>query len=232
MAGLEIDHKREFHPWRRFISLALIALLVAAGWFAYRWYTTGEEPPLPIPIASANPAIDESDIPKAEIDNYTVPATHPRYINIPKLGISNVRVMKVGVTANNQLDVPKNISDSAWYEKSATPGQGYGAVLIDGHNGGISRDGVFAKLGTLKSGDEITIERGDGKKFTYSVVESESMSLEEANSSGMKKMMLSADDDKEGLSLITCDGKWIPRLQQFDRRIMLRAVLVTSDSNR
>ena len=225
MAGLEIDQKREFHPWRWFFTLVLIALLAAAGWFAYRWYTTGEEPPLPIPIASANPNIDESEIPQAAVDSYTVPATQPRYISIPKLGISNVRVMKVGVKANNELDVPKNIGDTAWYEKSATPGQGYGAVLIDGHNGGFTKDGVFAKLNTLKIGDEIIIERGDGKMFTYNVAESESMALDEVNSTGMKKMMKSVDDDKEGLSLITCDGKWVPKLQQFDRRIMLRAVI-------
>jgi LPXTG-site transpeptidase (sortase) family protein len=136
-----------------------------------------------------------------------------------------VRVQKVGVTSNNQLDVPKNINDAAWYQKSATPGQGYGAVLIDGHNGGITRNGVFAKLNTLSQGDQITVERGDGKKYTYSVVENESMSLDEVNSTGMKKMMKSADEDTEGLSLITCDGKWIPKIQQFDRRIMLRAVL-------
>jgi sortase (surface protein transpeptidase) len=84
---------------------------------------------------------------------------------------------------------------------------------------------VFAKLNTLSDGDQITIERGDGKKFTYSVVENESMPLDEVNNSGMKKMMKSADEDTEGLSLITCDGKWIPKIQQFDRRIMLRAVL-------
>ena len=226
MAGLEIEQKREFHPWKWFFALVFVAVLVASGWFAYRWYTTGEEFPLPIPIASANPSVDESDIPKAEIDNYTVPATHPRYIDIPKLGISNVRVTKVGVTTNNLLDVPKNINDTAWYEKSVTPGQGYGAVLINGHNGGITKDGVFAKLSTLKPGDEITIERGDGKKFTYSVVENESITLQEVNSTGMKKLIRPADDEKEGLSLITCDGKWIPKLQQFDRRIMLRAVIV------
>lgn len=225
MAGLEIQNKKEFHLWRWFFTIVLITLLAAAGWFAYRWYTTGEVPPVPLPVASANPAIDESDIPKAEVDTYTVPATHPRYISIPKLGITNVRVMQVGVKANNELDVPKNISDSAWYEKSATPGQGYGAVLIDGHNGGITKNGVFAKLGTLRADDGITIERGDGQKFSYTVVESESMALDEVNATGMKKMMKSADDTKEGLSLITCDGKWIPKIQQFDRRIMLRAVL-------
>jgi LPXTG-site transpeptidase (sortase) family protein len=226
MAGLEIKQKRELHLWRWFFWLVLVALLATAGWFGYQWYTTGEEPPIPLPIASADPRIDETVVPKAKVEEYTVPATHPRYISIPKLGISKVRVQQVGVTANNQLDVPKNINDTAWYEKSATPGQGYGAVLIDGHNGGITRNGVFTKLSTLQGGDEITVERGDGETFTYSVVENESMSLDEVNETGMKKMMTSADEDKEGLSLITCDGKWVPKIQQFDRRIMLRAVIV------
>jgi sortase (surface protein transpeptidase) len=225
VAGLTIEHKREFHLWKWLFWLLVIGFILASSWFAYRWYTTGEEPPL-IPIASADPKIDESNVSEGEVLNYTVPASHPRYISVPKLGIDKVRIMKVGVTSSGLLDVPKNIHDTAWYEKSATPGQGYGAVLIDGHNGGISKDGVFAKLSTLTEGDEITIERGDGKKFTYSVVSNESMSLQKANESGMKEMMQSAEFDKEGLSLVTCDGKWVPRLQQFDRRVMLRAVAI------
>lgn len=225
MAGLEIKQKREFHLWRWFFALIFIAIIVAAGWFGYRWYTTGEEPPIPIPVASADPSINETEVTKEQVAEYTVPAEHPRYISIPKLGISKARVQKVGLTPNNLVDVPKNIHDTAWYDKSVTPGSGYGAVLIDGHNGGITKDGVFSKLGTLVSGDTITLERGDGKKFTYEVRENKSMTLVEANESGMKAMMKSIDEDSEGLSLITCDGNWVPRIQQFDRRIMLRAVL-------
>lgn len=225
MAGLEIKEKREFHLWRWFFALITLGLLATGGWFTYQWYTTGYVPPIPLPVASADPRVDESDVSKADIDTYTVPATHPRYISIPKLNIQKVRVQKVGLTPNNLVDNPKNINDTAWFDQSATPGQGYGAVLINGHNGGITRNGVFAKLSTLKVGDTITIERGDGQKFMYNVVENESMSLEEANETGMSDMMKSADEDTEGLSLITCDGKWIPKIQQFDRRIMLRAVL-------
>lgn len=101
-----------------------------------------------------------------------------------------------------------------------------GVVLIDAHNGGITRNGVFEKLGTLKKGDTITVERDDGKKFTYEVRENQSMSLDDVNTKGMKMMAESAVPGKEALNLITCDGKWAPRLGQFDRRIMLRAVLV------
>ncbi len=52
------------------------------------------------------------------------------------------------------------------------------------------------------------------------------MSLDDVNTKGMKMMAESAVPGKEALNLITCDGKWVPRLGQFDRRIMLRAVLV------
>ena len=52
------------------------------------------------------------------------------------------------------------------------------------------------------------------------------MSLEEANSHGMKDMMVSAEADKEGLSLITCAGDYQPQTKQFDKRVMLRAVRV------
>lgn len=226
MAGLKIHKKRDLHLWRWIILLILLVTASTGGWYVYQWYNTGEEPPF-IPVASADASIDESDVSQEEIDTYDVPAQQPRYISIPSLNLERARVMQVGVTSNNILDVPHNINDTAWYEKSATPGQGYGAVMINGHNGGITKDGVFAELGSLKPDDIITIERGDGEKFSYSVVTTTSMSLEEANQSGMRQLMQSPQADKEGLSLITCDGKWVPRLQQFDRRIMLRAVAIS-----
>lgn len=224
-SGLEI-HRGRIQGTGLIITLAIFAVLGTLCFWIFNWYVNGDEPPVPLPVASADPRIDETPVPKDKIDNYKVPASDPRYLSIPKLDVKKTRVMNVGLTNNGQLDVPKNIDDVAWYRKSARPGEGAGAVLIDGHNGGIRRDGVFAKLGTLQEGDEIKVERGDGEAFTYQVVENESMTLEEANKSGMKKMMYSAQSDKEGLNLITCDGKWVPKDQVFDRRIMLRAVLV------
>jgi len=223
--ALFIEQKANLPIKRIFFISTFIVLLGASGWYGFRWYTTGEEPPL-VPVASADPRISEADISASDMDNYTVASKNPRYISIPKLDVVRARVQKVGITATNELDMPKNIHDTAWYERSMRPGSGYGAVLIDGHASGVSKDGVFAKLKTLEEGDHITIERGDGKKFTYSVVENKSMPLEEVLKSGMKKMMKSAESNTEGLSLITTDGKWIPRYQQFDHRIMLRALLV------
>ena len=227
-SGLYINTKkdRKFLHW---IILGFLAILIVVGiYYGYQWFTKGDQPPLvPLPASAlADPSVDESPVSQAAIDSYTVPATHPRYISIPALSIDKARVQQIGLTKDNMLDTPKNISDTAWYTKSATPGQGYGSVIIDGHNGGISRDGVFVNLDKLKEDDEISIERGDGKLVKYKVVENRTMSLKEANSTGMKELMTPYEAGKEGLGLITCAGKWVPRDKVFDKRILIRAVVV------
>jgi LPXTG-site transpeptidase (sortase) family protein len=225
--ALLIDREREKLAWWRWVLvLILIGLLIANGWYAYRWYTYGDNFPVSVPVfATANPDVDETEVTETQVKEYTVPALNPRYVSIPSLGVSDTRVYPVGVDKTGALATPANISDAAWYNKSDTPGSG-GVVLIDGHNGGITRNGVFAKLGTMQKGDIIEVERGDGKTFRYEVRENQSMPLEEVNKTGMQMMMQTAEQGKEALNVITCDGKWVPRLGQFDRRIMLRAVLV------
>jgi LPXTG-site transpeptidase (sortase) family protein len=223
---VESSGSGRFPVVRVVILTVLLILLAATGWYAYRWYVAGDAFPVAVPaFATANPHVDESEVTTSQIKEHTVPPLQPRYISIPAIGVSDTRVFSVEVEANGALGAPVNISDAAWYNKSSTPGSG-GVVLIDAHNGGITRNGVFEKLGTLKKGDTITVERGDGKKFTYEVRENQSMSLDDVNTKGMKMMAESAVPGNEALNLITCDGKWVPRLGQFDRRIMLRAVLV------
>lgn len=226
-SGLSIKYKKSFNVLKWLASLAVVALIMLTGWYAYKWFVNGDEPPVvPLPASAlADTSVDESPVTQSMIDEYTVPDSHPRYISIPSLGVENARVQSVGLTKNNILDTPKNISDTAWYDKSSTPGQGYGAVLIDGHNGGVSRDGIFANLDRLQPDDKITIERGDGQKFTYKVTENKTESLKDANSTGMQRLMTPFDTSKEGLGLITCAGKWIPRDKVFDKRIMIRAVI-------
>jgi len=203
-----------------------MSLIVASLYYSYQWFISGTQPPIvPLPASAlADPSIDEAPVTQRMINSYQVPAAQPRYISIPSLNIVNARVQSVGLTKNNMLDTPKNINDTAWYNKSAPPGQGYGQAVIDGHNGGITRDGVFAGLDKLKMNDEIIVERGDGKKITYLVKENETETLKETNTTGMKRLLTPVDKSKEGLGLITCAGNWVPRDKVFDKRILIRAV--------
>ncbi len=229
MAGLYIERKGRGAIVGWMASAIVVLLLLVIGWYAYQWFVTGEKPPvIPLPASAlADTSVDESPVTDSMIDSYTVPATHPRYISIPALNVDKARVQVVGLTKNNILDTPRNISDTAWYNQSATPGQGYGQVVIDGHNGGVSRDGIFVNLDKLANGDEITIERGDGKQIIYKVVENKTESLKDTNATGMQRLMTPYDNTKEGLGLITCAGNWVPRDKVFDKRILVRAVAVT-----
>ena len=100
---------------------------------------------------------------------------------------------------------------------------------MDGHNGGPNFGGIFEKLRELKNGDEIIIERGDGKKLTYVVKDNRDMNVKDINDPsnkwGMATMTNSIEAGKEGLNIITCVGQWDERSQTFNERTMLRAVI-------
>jgi hypothetical protein len=178
----------------------------------------------------ASHEVDETEVTQEKKDDYQVPnPSFPRYLSIPSLKISNARIVQIGTIKNTgQLDSPKSIYDAGWYTKSGLPGAGKGAVLIDGHNGGPTKGGIFENLGSLSKGSEIIIERGDGQRITYQVADNREMSVEdinnESNPLGMKTMLNSMDPKKEGLNMITCVGDWDYSKNTFNKRVMLRAV--------
>lgn len=209
-----------------FLTIVMI-LLGLFGWYGYRWYTAGEVPNIALPMAHAagGVSVDESSVTSQQVASYTVADNNPRFISIPSLGVASARVFQVGLNSSNLLEMPANINDAGWYSKSATPGSG-GVVLIDGHSTGLAHNGIFTKLNTLKVGDIINLVRGDGQKFNYAVRENKTMSLDEANTTGLKTMGKPVDLGQEGLNLTTYAGNYVPRLGAYDHRVILRAALV------
>jgi LPXTG-site transpeptidase (sortase) family protein len=166
------------------------------------------------------PAPSSSKPAASTIANYTVAPNLPRYIDIPSLKV-HTRVLSEGVDSKGALQVPWNIYDTGWYSSSAQPGQ-LGAMLIDGHSGIGGLHGSFYELSSLTSGDSITITRGDGQTFTYTVVKVQVVDVDSVN---MSSMVVSADPTKPGLNLISCAGEQIPGTDELNQRAMVYAVL-------
>lgn len=153
-----------------------------------------------------------------EIANYNVPPESPRYLSIPKLNVK-ARVKPLGINDKNQLRSPDNIYDTGWYTGSSKPGEA-GAMLIDGHVSSWSAHGVFYSLKTLNFGDQITIERGDGKKFSYKVITTRVYDFKHVD---MAAALRAVDSSRPGLNLITCDGEVIKGTNEFNKRLIVFA---------
>lgn len=166
---------------------------------------------------------DESKPAAASLSSYAVSPNLPRALYIDKLNIA-ARVLPMSVNKDGSVQSPKNIYDSGWYTGSVKPGD-IGALFIDGHASGPTREGLFAYLDTLVEGDTLQVEKGDGTRLTYKVVHTEVVPLEGLD---MKKALLPYGNTLRGLNLMTCTGKWVDSKNTYDHRVLVYTEQVTS----
>ncbi len=164
---------------------------------------------------------DESELPAGSLASYQTAPDSPRAVYIDKLKVA-ARLQPMGVNADNSLQAPINIYDAGWYTGSAIPSQG-GAVVIDGHASGPTREGLFAYLDTLVKGDRVTVETGNGKKYTYKVIAKETVDRTKVD---MQKLMLPYGNIIQGANFITCSGDWQQNDQTFSKRTVVYTELV------
>ncbi len=159
------------------------------------------------------------DDPPINLGSYSVAPDMPKIFSIEKIGV-NARVRRLGVDANNILKAPANIFDVGWYDGSAKPGEN-GTVVLDGHVSGPTRHGVFYSIGTLKAGDKVKLERGDGKKFSYTVTGTQVFDNDKVD---MAKVMTSSVAGKPALNFMTCTGRFNVRTNSFEQRVVVFTV--------
>lgn len=165
---------------------------------------------------AAQEATDEAEVPKSAVAEYSVAADMPRYLSIAKLNVK-ARILPMGINSEGAVQAPVNIYDSGWYKGGAKPGTS-GAAFIDAHASGSTRQGLFAYLDTLKNGDKVSVEQGDGTIFNYKVVHVETVARDAVD---MDKALKVYSGAAEGLNLMTCTGKWIANQETYDKRVVV-----------
>ena len=169
-------------------------------------------------VSKADEGKDETKPTAAMLGKYAVAPSLPRVLYINKLHIA-ARIMPMGVNNDGSIQAPGNIYDAGWYNGSVKPGD-IGAMFIDGHASGPTREGLFAYLDTLAAGDEIQVEKGDGSRLTYRVVTTETVPLDSLD---MKKALLPPNGTLRGLNLMTCTGEWIEGQETYNQRVIVYA---------
>lgn len=162
----------------------------------------------------------ESEIaPPPEMSATTSPELHPVKLTIPRLNIS-ANVQHVGITKSGNMGVPNNFTDVGWYKYGTVPGY-RGSAVIDGHvDNGLSLPGVFKHLESMQVGDDIYIERKNGERLRFVVVEVENYPYRD-----VPLHRVFERNDTVRLNLITCGGSWIRNEKTYDRRVVVFTTL-------
>lgn len=217
------------------IAAALLVLGVSVG--AVNSY---QEPEPEVEIVEEEPEPEEEPeeelptenpddlVPQPEVTDYTayqVAAYKPRYMTISSIGLYNIPVVEIGI-GGGTLGDPDDYRLIGWQYDSALPGQ-QGVAMIDGHGGGLG-NGIFRNLPNVPVGGDIIVEMGDGRKFTYRVVEKVYKTKGAQANAYMHTAYQSPREGVPAMTLITCTGDWIRAEQTYTHRLFVRAILVQS----
>ena len=141
----------------------------------------------------------------------------PKTLNIPRLGI-NTKVQSVGLNFNDEMDVPSNNDDVAWFELGVAPGR-KGSAVIAGHlNGRSGEPAVFWDIHKLEIGNDIYVVDNGGNEKHFQVTAVEKY---KTNSAPMEKIF--GLNNGIYLNLITCGGRWDRAENTYDERLVVFA---------
>jgi len=139
----------------------------------------------------------------------------PKLLEIPKLEIS-AKVQYVGLNSKNEMDIPSNNDDVAWFSLGAVPGK-KGSAVIAGHLDGMSgKPAIFWNLHKLEIGSDIYIIDNSGNKKHFQVV---SIEKYKTGSAPMEKIF--GLNNGIYLNLITCGGRWDKTKNNYSERLVV-----------
>jgi hypothetical protein len=159
-------HRR---PSRRRWWLGMVAALglVAAGLVMglAGWRSRGMPPP-PVPPRSANvrtrrPA---ADVPRPL--SYSMPVS----VVIPAIGVS-AQIIPLGENPDGTVEVPLLSTPflTSWFDQGPAPGQRGPAALFGHVDSAYTGPAVFYKLGDLRPGETVSVNRADHTTAVFSI---------------------------------------------------------------
>lgn len=181
-------------------GLAALLVAVALGTFG----CSSDSGVVPVPSASA-PMVKSA----------------PVRVQIPAIGVDST-VMELGLRADGTMQVPPAGFPAGWYSGAPTPGE-LGPAIIAGHVDWQGQPGVFYRLHDLKSGDEITVVRQDGRAAVFRVNR-----VEQFPKNKFPTDLVYGNIDHPGLRLITCGGSFNRQAHSYDDNIIAFADLDSS----
>lgn len=130
-----------------------------------------------------------------------LPPSPPDRIRIPSLRV-DAPLMGLGLTSTGSLDVPPaaKANLAGWYEAGTSPGE-RGTSIVAGHVDNADGPAVFFRLGALRRGATVEVDRRDGGTAVFTV---DAVEVYDARDFPDEKVYGAAT--RPELRVITCGG--------------------------
>lgn len=205
---------------KKVIVLSMIAAVT--GLVAY--FAFSSEPILLSASETVAPVMDE--IHDSETVFRNIASFPNRMLSMPLLAIPALRVkapvVYTGLGKDGKMIVPDNYKEVGLYSFAASPGEKGSAVMGAHVDNGAAISGVFKNLKNLKKGDDIYYTNSEGKTLRFKVI---ARKIYPYNTQNTAEVYIG--NGGAGLNLITCHGKWMPKLNTYTQRLVVFTELVS-----
>ncbi len=147
-----------------------------------------------------------------EVSRYAPPVR----LEIPAITV-RAGVDPLGLRPNGELDVPTRFERVGWWSGGVSPGEPGPAVLA-GHVDSRRAPAVFFRLRELEPGDEVSVQRTDGRTVVYTVERSGNYA--KAN---FPTDQVYGPTERPTLRLVTCSGRFDRSSRSYDENLVVYA---------
>ena len=91
----------------------------------------------------------------------------PVRVEIASIGVSS-RLVRLGLNGDGTMEVPRDYALAGWFSGGPMPGED-GPAVIAGHVDSKTGPAVFYRLGQLRRGDTVRVQRADGAWLAFEV---------------------------------------------------------------
>jgi sortase (surface protein transpeptidase) len=141
----------------------------------------------------------------------------PTRVRIPSIGVDG-ELEELGRASDGTIEVPA-WHRAGWYVDGPRPGLPGPAVIL-GHVDSVDGPAVFARLGELRPGEEVLVDRDDGSVATFAVDRLERHPKDRFPTEAVYAPTLEA-----GLRLVTCGGSFDRTTGHYRENVVAFATL-------
>lgn len=130
----------------------------------------------------------------------------------------DVKVIKVGVETDGQLEAPEKWNEAGWYTGSAMVGE-EGNTIINGHyDNNYGQPAAFYNLKSLEVNDKVYLVDSFGRTFAYQITENFYVGINDEDR--IERLM---ESNGATLTLVTCGGVWDFSENTYNNRLVVKA---------